>query len=57
MNCTTWNIRGLNGLGKKIILKNRILVDKHNILLIQETELELSHPPLLKKIASITIVT
>lgn len=47
MNCISWNIRGLNNAGKKRILENRIMSDNLDILLIQETKVELVHPPLL----------
>jgi len=47
MNCVPWNIRGLNSLGKKFILKRRVLSNNLDILLIQETKLDSTHPPLL----------
>lgn len=47
MNCISWNIRGLNSPGKKRILKNRIMFDHIDILLIQEVKLDSTHPLLL----------
>lgn len=49
INWISWNIRGLNGLGKKRILKNNILSNNLDILLIKETKLDSVHPPLLLK--------
>lgn len=50
MNFTSWNIRGLNGPEKKIVLKNRLAFDKHGILLIQETKLDMDNLTLIQKI-------
>lgn len=47
MNCISWNIRELNSPGKKRILKRKILSNHPGIMLIQQTKLDLSHPPLL----------
>jgi exonuclease III len=38
MKIITWNIRGLNGRSKQRILRNNILAEDPNILLLQETK-------------------
>jgi len=49
MNYISWNIIGLNGPGKKRVLKSRLLFDKLEILLIQETKLDMTNLTHLQK--------
>jgi exonuclease III len=38
MNIISWNVRGLNGRTKKRVLRNNIMAENPDILLLQETK-------------------
>lgn len=49
MNCISWNIRGLDCPRKKRFMKNILITDQPDILLIQETRLDMDNLTLLQK--------
>ena len=42
MKILSWNIRGLNNLGKQRYLKDKLKKEKHDIMLLQETKISAS---------------
>lgn len=50
MKITTWNIRGLNGTSKRLILKNRLFTQSPDLVLLQESKCSTNGKETIKKL-------